>query len=191
MGTISNLKSIKRGIVLIYNGEPCRVTEAKFLRMQARKPVMQTKMKSLSAGKTYEYNFKQGETIQTADLDRTSASFLYRQGDNAVFMDSASYEQIEIDPETLGDATNFLSEGTVVDLLYWNGEIVSIGLPPKVELTVTEAEPGAKGDTAQGSGTKPATLETGYVLQVPIFIKPGEKLKVNTETGEYDSRVTE
>ncbi len=190
MGRISNLKGIKRGTVLIYNGEPCRVVEAKFLRMQARKPVMQTKMKSLSSDKTYEYNFKQGETIETADLDRTSANFLYKQGDDAVFMDNTSYEQITIDPETLGDAANFLSEGVTADLLYWNGDIVSISLPPKVDLMVTESEPGAKGDTAQGSGTKPATLETGYTIQVPIFINQGEKIRINTETGEYDSRVT-
>lgn len=191
MGTISQLKEIKKGLVVIYNNEPCLIVSASFLRMQARKPVMQTKMKSLSAGKTYEYSFKQGESVETADLSRTKADYLYKDNTGYVFMNNETYDQVSIDEETLGDQKNYIKEGLTVDLLYWDEKLVSIGLPPKVDLLVTETEPGAKGDTAQGGGTKPATLESGYTLQVPIFIKRDDVLKINTDTGSYDSRVSE
>lgn len=189
MGTISSLKEIKKGIVLIYNNEPCQVVEAKFLRMQQRKPVMQTKLKSLASGKAYEYSFKQGEDVETADLERKSANYLYHDGNNYVFMDNTTYDQIFASEETLGDAAHFLKENLSIDLLYWNNEIVSVKLPPKVDLLVTEAEPGVRGDTAQGSVTKMVTLESGHKIHVPIFVNQGDTIKVNTDTNEYDSRV--
>lgn len=191
MGTISQLKEIKKGLVVIYNNEPCLVVDASFLRMQQRKPVMQTKMKSLSAGKTYEYSFKQGESVETADLIRTKANYLYKDNTGYVFMNNETYDQVAIDEDTLGDDKHYLKEGLTIDLLYWDEKLVSISLPPKVDLEVTATEPGVKGDTVQGGGTKPATLESGYTLQVPIFIKQGDILKISTETGDYDSRVND
>ncbi len=188
MATISSLKQIKKGIVLLYNSEPHIVIDATFLRMQQARPVMQTKMKSIISGKTIEYNFKDGDNIESLDLEKKKVSYLYNTGDNYVFMDQ-NYEQIEIPKETIGENANFLKEGVEVMLLYWENKIISINLPPKVDLKVTHTEPGVRGNTAQGSVTKPATLESGYTLQVPIFIKNDDIIKVNTETGEYVSRV--
>ncbi len=188
MTSISSLKQIKKGLVLIFNNEPYIVIDASFLRMQQAKPVMQTKMKSIISGKTIEYNFKYGDKIEITDLDKKKATFLYKSGDKFTFMDT-QYEQIELDKDNLGDSINFLKEGIEVYLLYWNNNVVSVSLPPKVDLEVIETEPGVRGNTAQGSVTKPAKLETGYTVQVPIFIKTGDIIRVNTETGEYVSRV--
>jgi len=189
MPSISSLKEIKKGMILIYNDEPCQVLEANFLRMQANKPVMQTKMRGLKSGNTYKNNFKEGDGTQTAELVRKSANYLYHDGINYVFMDNESYDQISLSKDSLGDKTDYLTDNLKVDLLYWNDEIVSVDIPIKVDLKVAETEPGVRGDTAQGSVNKPATLETGLTMQVPIFIKVGDTIRVNTEKGEYVERV--
>jgi elongation factor P len=189
MPKISSLKEIKNGQVLIYKDEPCHVLEANFLRMQAAKPVMQTKMRGLKSGNTYRNNFKESDAPEIAELDRKSANFLYQDGTNYHFMDNESYDQLSLDKESLGDKTNYLTENLKVDLMYWNESLVSVDIPIKVDLKVIEAEPGVRGDTAQGSVNKPATLETGFTLQVPIFVKEGDTIRVNTEKGEYAERV--
>jgi elongation factor P len=187
--TISSLKEIKKGTVLIYQDEPCLVLEANFLRMQANKPVMQTKMRGLKTGNTYKNNFKEGDGTKTAELTRKSANYLYHDGTNFVFMDNESYDQLTLAKDSLGDKANYLVDNLKVDLLYWQDELVSLDIPIKVDLKVTETEPGVRGDTAQGSVNKPATLETGLTIQVPIFVKQGDTVRVNTEKGEYVERV--
>ena len=189
MPTISSLKEIKKGTVLIYNDEPCQVLEANFLRMQANKPVMQTKMRGLKTGNTYKNNFKEGDGTQVAELTKKSVNYLYHDGTNFIFMDNESYDQISLSKDAMGDKTNYLTDNLKINLLYWNDELVSLDIPIKVDLKVTATEPGVRGDTAQGSVNKPATLETGLVLQVPIFIKVGDTIRVNTEKGEYAERV--
>lgn len=189
MGSLSTLKDIKRGLVVIYNDEPCLVLEADFLRKQANKPVMQTKIKGLKSGNVYNNNFKEATLPDTADMERKSANFLYHDGMHFYFMDNESFEQIPLGEEAVGDNANYLTENLKVDLLYWGHELISIAVPIKVELKVTETEPGVRGDTAQGSVNKPATLETGMTLQVPIFVKEGDTIRVNTEKGEYVERV--
>lgn len=189
MPTISSLKEIKKGLIIIYQNEPCMVLEANFLRMQAAKPVMQTKMRNLKTSNVYRNNFKENDGVVIAELERKSANYLYNDGNNYEFMDNETFEQISLDKDTLGDKTDFLTEGTKVDLLYYNNQIVSADIPIKVELKIAATEPGVRGDTAQGSVTKPATLETGLVIQVPIFVKQGDIVRVNTEKGEYAERV--
>jgi elongation factor P len=189
MASISSLKEIKKGLVLVYNNEPCLVLAASFLRMQQRKPVMQTKLKGLQSGKSFEYSFKQGESIETADLERKSVNFLYFDGTNYVFMDNQTYDQLSLPAETVGEKADYLVADTTLDLLLWDGQIVSLDLPIKINLKVVEAEPGVRGDTAQGSVTKPAKLESGATIQVPIFVKEGDVVRVNTEKGEYVERV--
>jgi len=184
---MSTLTDIKKGMILKFNSEPFLVQEAKFLRMQQRKPVMQTKMKNIKTGQVVEYSFKQGENIEEADISRKKADFLYKEKDKYVFMD-ADYEQIALNQDLVGEAEQFLKETQVVDLILYEDSIIGVKLPPKVDLKVVHTPPGIKGDTATG-GKKSATLETGVIINVPLFIDEGEVIRVNTDTGEYVERV--
>ncbi len=188
MATIDSLNSIRVGTTLNYEGEPFVVIWSNFMRCQKRKPVMQTKIKSLISGKVIEYNFKPGEKIETADLQRNKANFLYCEGDECYFMDNETYEQFSLGMDVIGKFKDYLIDGQDVDILKFEGKPVSLDLPKKVELKVTEAAPGVRGDSTQ-SATKQITLETGYEVQAPLFIKKDDVIRINTETGEYVERV--
>lgn len=188
MAVLGALNDIKVGLVLNYEGEPYIVLEANFVRMQQRKPVMQTKMRHLITGRTLEYSFKPGERVETADLSRTKVNFLYKDGDQFHFMDNNSFEQFSMSADAIGDKGGFMKDGLEVDVLYYNDKPINIELPKKVELTVTETEPGVKGDTASGNVLKPAKLETGATISVPLFVKEGDVIRINTERGEYVER---
>lgn len=186
---MSNLTDIKKGLIIKWNGDPYVVTEAQFLRMQQRKPVMQTRMRNLKNGKMMEYNFKQGETIEEANTEKKKASYLYRDGDKYYFMDETDYEQFFVAQALLGDKIYFLKESLLVNILFFDDAIIGVELPPKVELKVIEAPDGVRGDTASNT-TKTVELETGYKLNVPLFIKQDEVVRINTDTGEYVERVS-
>ena len=169
------------------NGAPYVVVSADFLRMQQRKPVMQTKLKNLIDGKALEVSFHPGDRVEEADLEHRKANYQYKDDLNVYLMDNTSFEQFSLSTATIGDKISFLKEGTDVDVLYFEGNPVTLDIPAKIVLKVVETPPGIKGDTATG-GTKAATLETGYVVQVPLFIKEGDMVKVNTESGTYTER---
>ena len=190
MAVLGALNDIKVGLVINYEGEPYIVQTANFVRMQQRKPVMQTKMRHLITGRTLEYSFKPGDRVETADLARTKVNFLYKDGDQLNFMDNSTFEQFSLPTSVLGDGVGFLKDGQEVDVLYYNDKAINIELPKKVELKVIETEPGVRGDTAQGNVLKPAKLETGATIQVPLFVKEGDVIRINTERGEYTERVT-
>ena len=185
---ISTLNDIKIGLVVNYLNEPYIVLEARFVRMQQRKPVMQTKMRHLITGKVLEYSFKPGDRLEIADMSRAKVNFLYRDNEQLHFMDNNTFEQFSLPINILGDKAGFLKEGEEVDVLYYNSKPINIELPKKVDLKVTETEPGVKGDTAQGSVMKPAKLETGASIQVPLFVKIGDTIRINTEREEYVER---
>jgi len=188
MTTIDSLNSIRVGLTLDYEGQPYVVVSANFMRCQQRKPVMQTKMKNLIDGRVLEINFKPGDKVETANLGKSKVNYLYTEGDECYFMDNDTYEQFSLAKDLIGKQTDYLIEGNDVDILKYNDKPVAVELPKKVELKVTEAPPGVKGDSAQGA-TKQVTLETGMTLQAPLFIKQGDVIRVNTETGEYAERV--
>jgi elongation factor P len=190
MAFLNTLNEIKQGLTIIYNGEPHKVMLAKFVRMQQRKPVMQTKLKNLINGKVVEYNFKPGEKIETGDLNYQKVNFLYAAGTEYAFMDNETYEQISFTKNQLGEQIHFLREGAEVNLVSFNGNPINIELPAKMDFKVTAAPEGMKGDTAQGRVTKMAEIETGFEVAVPLFVKTGDIIKVNTETGEYVERVS-
>lgn len=148
---------------------------------------VRTTLKNLRTGATIDKTFRAGEKVERAIIDKRDFQFLYRDGADYVFMDQESYEQINVSPEALGDSVNFLVDSSTPQLLMYGDEIVGVELPSSVELTITECEPGLQGDRSSG-GTKPATLETGHQIQVPLFIENGERVKVDTRTGEYLSR---
>jgi len=186
---LSSLNDIKKGLNILYEGEPYVVAEANFVRMQQRKPVMQTKMKNLLNGKVAQVNFHPGDRVEEADLMRKKADYLYNDGTNYYFMSQNDFEQFSIAKESVGDKIGYLKEGDKVDALYFNGHPVSISVLPKVELRIVSAPEGVKGDSAQGRVTKTAELETGLNIQVPLFVKEGDVIRINTESGEYVERV--
>lgn len=188
MAVLPSLNSIRVGITITMNGEPYQVQTANFVRMQQRKPVMQTKLKNMINGKVLEYSFKAGERVEEADLVKNKADYLYKDPSGVYFMDTKTYEQFSLEREFLGAKVELLKEGMSVDILCFEEKPIAISLPPKIDLKVTSAPPGIKGDSA-GNVTKLVTLETGLVVAAPLFVKEGDTLRINTETLEYVERV--
>ena len=148
---------------------------------------VRTKLKNQRTGAVIERTYRADEKLEQAIIDKREMQFLYRDGGDYVFMDTRSYDQLQVETGLLGDASNYLKEGDDAVLEFFGDEIVGVELPAAVELTVTETEPGLQGDRVSGA-RKPATVETGLVIQVPLFVNPGEKVRVDTRTGEYLTR---
>ncbi|HXN61212.1 MAG TPA: elongation factor P [Acidimicrobiales bacterium] len=148
---------------------------------------VRTKLKNVRSGAVIERTYRADEKLEQAIIDKRDMQFLYRDGADFVFMDTTTYEQMTASPDSLGDAPNFLKEGDEANLQMYNGEIVGVDLPAAVELSVTETEPGMQGDRVSGA-RKAATLQTGLVVQVPLFVNTGDVLKVDTRSGEYLTR---
>ena len=148
---------------------------------------VRTKLKNVRTGAVLERTFRADERVEQAIVDKREMQYLYRDGTDYVFMDTSSYDQMQVSPGALGSAAEFVKEGDNVVLQVYVDEIVGVDLPAAVELTVTETEPGIQGDRVSGA-RKPATVETGLVLQVPLFVNPGDRIKVDTRSGEYITR---
>jgi len=148
---------------------------------------VRTKLKKVSGGAVVERTFRGDEKVPLAIIDKREMQYLYRESDALVFMDSESYDQLNVATKDLGSAVDYLKEGDTAVLHMYDGAVVAAELPAAVELTVAQTEPGVQGDRVSGA-RKPATLETGLVVQVPLFVEPGEKIKVDTRTGEYLAR---
>jgi elongation factor P len=148
---------------------------------------VRTKLKRVAGGAVLERTFRADEKVPLAVIDKREMQYLYREGDALVFMDNETYDQLHVQTSDLGGTVHYLKEGDTAVLQMYQDRVVGVDLPAAVELTITEAEPGVQGDRVSGA-RKPATLETGLVVQVPLFIEPGEKIKVDTRTGEYLAR---
>jgi len=148
---------------------------------------VRTKLKNVRTGAVLERTFRADERVEQAIVDKREMQYLYRDGTDYVFMDVTSYDQMNVSSASLGDAARYVKEGDSAVMQMYGGEIVGVDLPAAVELTVAETEPGVQGDRVSGA-RKPATLETGLVVQVPLFVNPGERIKVDTRTGEYITR---
>lgn len=149
---------------------------------------VRTKLKNVETGQVVDKTFRAGEKVEEAVLEHRKMQFLYKDGDNSIFMDTENYEQTTIGPEVVGENANFLVENQELSVFIRKGKAVTMELPAAVMLTVAKAEPGLKGDTSSGA-TKPVTLETGLVLQAPLFVNEGDKIKVDTRSGRYIERV--
>ena len=149
---------------------------------------VRTKLKNVRTGAVIDRTYRADEKLEQAVIDKREMQYLYRDAEQYVFMDNATYDQTHVDFDTLGDATKFLSEGDSAVLQVYKDEIVGVDLPAAVELEITETEPGVQGDRVSGA-KKPATLETGHVIQVPLFVNQGDKVKVDTRSGDYITRV--
>src|SRR6185295_3373287 len=176
-----DLNDMKLGAIVLMNKQPFQVIWSNRMRTAQRKPVMQTKLRNVITGKVMEYSFKFGERIDEADVTREKANFLYTDGEGTHYMNNETFETIDMSLEITGEQAPFLKEGTEVEILRFNGKAVSIQLPIKVDLKVTEAPPSVVGNSG-GNVTKPVTLETGLVVNAPMFIKEGDVIRIKTET---------
>ena len=149
---------------------------------------VRTKLRNVKTGNVFDRTFNAGVRVEQALLEKKDMQFLYRDGNDYVFMDTENYDQLHVAPTALGDAANYMVEQSIAIIAFYQGEIVSVEIPASVELAITDTEPGIQGDRVSGA-RKPATLETGLIVQVPLFINPGDRVKVDTRSGDYITRV--
>ncbi len=179
---------LRRGMTIELDGELYQVLDVEHLKLGRGTAQVRMRLRNLRAGHIIDRTVQAGTRFVRAYLEARPAQFLYREGDLYHFMDLETYEEYTVGPEVLGDGVNYLKEGMQVELMFYRDQPVAVELPTTVDLKVIETSPGFKGDTAAG-GTKPATLETGLVIQVPFFIETGDIVRVDTRTGEYVERV--
>lgn len=180
---------LKKGILFVYNGAPCEILEANFSRMQQRKAVVQAKVKNLASGKVIEMSFQASDQFEKAEIVKKPLCFLYQHRAEYVFTDPANLKnRFTLTKESIGQNGHWLKSDTDVTAIFYNDTLLNFTLPIKMDFTVTEAPPGVQGDRSQ-SGTKAVTIETGAIIQVPLFINEGDIIRVNTETGEYAERM--
>lgn len=187
MATYST-NEFKSGLKFIQDGDPCTIVENEFVKPGKGQAFNRVRVRNLKTGRVVDKTFKSGETVEAADVMETDMQYLYNDGEFWHFMVPDTYEQYGADETAVGDAKKWLKEEDVCEVTLWNNAPLLVAPPNFVILKVTETDPGLKGDTAQG-GVKPATLETGAVVRVPLFVEEGEIIKVDTRTGEYVSRV--
>jgi elongation factor P len=190
MAALIDAIDVKRKTFLEFENTPYVCLEAEVSTPTARgaQTLVRLKMRNLLTRAVFDKTFKASDKFKDPDLEQVAASYLYSDGDGSHFMDQESFETVTLRDEMVGDALDFLVEGAIVELHKFNGNPIGLQLPTHVELEVTYTEPGSRGDTASGNVTKPAKLETGIEIRVPLFIKQGEKVRVSTETREFGGR---
>ena len=184
---MATTNDLKNGMTLNIDHGLWTVVEFQHVKPGKGPAFVRTKLKNVTSGKVVDRTFNAGVRVDVATIDRREMQYLYLDGDQYVFMDTQTYDQLPTPRNGLGDAANYLKEGDSVVLQMYSGEIVGVDLPAAVELTVTETEPGLQGDRVSGA-RKPATLETGLVVQVPLFVNVGDRVKVDTRSGDYLTR---
>jgi elongation factor P len=190
MAVLIDAIDVKRKMFFEFENIPYVCLEAEVSTPTARggQTLVRLKMRNLLTRSVFDKTFKAGERFKEPDLDMVDASYLYSDGEGFHFMDQENFETLTLSPEMVGDAADLIVEGVIIQLHKYNGNPIGLQLPPHVQLNVTYTEPGARGDTASGSVTKSAKLETGIEIRVPLFIKEGETIKVSTETREFAGR---
>lgn len=189
MATYST-SEFKGGLKVLVDGEPCSILENEMVKPGKGQAFNRVKFRNLKSGRVWERTFKSGESIESADVMETDMEYLYNDGEFWHFMKTdGSFEQIAVDAAAIAGALDWLKEQDVYQVVTWNEQAISVTPANFVELEVTQTDPGLKGDTAQG-GTKPATLSSGAVVKVPLFINEGDVLRIDTRTGEYQNRVS-
>ncbi|MFI4937689.1 MAG: elongation factor P [Candidatus Berkiellales bacterium] len=189
MATYST-NEFRSGVKIMYEGDPCTIIENEFVKPGKGQAFNRVKFRNLKTGRVLEKTFKSGETLEAADVIDVEMQYLYFDGNHYHFMDPASYEQHEITQTVVADASKWLKEQDTCVITLWNGLPLAVAPPNFVILKIAETDPGVRGDTSGGGG-KSATLETGAVVRVPLFLQIGESIKVDTRTGEYVSRAKE
>ncbi len=186
MATYST-NEFRSGLKLMLDGDPCSIIENEFVKPGKGQAFNRVKIRNLKTGRVLEKTFKSGESVEAADVIDTDMQYLYTDGDAWYFMDPDTFEQVGADENAVADAVKWLKEQDICEVTLWNGNPIAVTPANHVVLTVTETDPGLRGDTSGGGG-KPATCDTGAVVRVPLFIEEGEQIKVDTRTGEYIGR---
>ncbi len=183
-----SVNDLKNGITLELDNGLFQVVEFQHVKPGKGGAFVRTKIRNVRTGAVIDKTFNAGIKVEQAIVDRQDMQYLYNDGSSYVFMNTTTYEQTEVPPESLGDAKDYLIEQMTAQIAFYDGEIIGVEIPASVELTIAQTEPGVQGDRSSG-GTKPATLETGKEIKVPLFIDIGDKVRVDTRTGEYMTRV--
>lgn len=181
---------LRKGLKIEIDGDPYVIVQFEFVKPGKGQALYKCKLKNMVTGAQFDKTWRSGEKFQPASLEELEMEYLYQDGSNYCFMNTSNYEQEFLSEAQVGDAKNLLKENTVCSILFFQGRAIGITLPIFISLRVVKADPWVKGDTASGD-SKPATIETGYVLQVPPFVEEGEMIKIDTRTGEYVERVKE
>lgn len=185
---MASTADFRNGFTFKLDGDIWAIMEFQHVKMGRGGAIVRTKIRNLKTGRVLERTFRSGEKVDDVMVERKEMQYLYRDGEHFVFMDNQTYDQVHIDGDMLGDAQKFLKEGQNVQIAFHDSEAVYVELPTAVALAIAETDPGLKGDTASGGG-KPATLETGAVVSVPLFLNIGDIVKVDTRSGAYLERV--
>ncbi len=180
----------KSGLKILLDGEPCSILENEFVKPGKGQAFNRVRLRNLKTGRIWERTFKSGESVDAADVIDRNMSYLYNDGSHWYFMDQDSYEQYQAGGAAMEEAKPWLSEQDICEVTLWNNEPLAVRPPNFVELEVRETDPGVRGDTATG-GVKPATLSSGAVVRVPLFVEEGERVRIDTRTGEYQGRARE
>ncbi len=188
MGDMIATNEFKRGMKLEIDNDPYEIVDYDHVRPGKGQAFVRVKLKNLKTGNVVEKTYKSGIKLDKADIEERVMQYLYKDSEGYHFMDTSNYDQFSIDADIMGDAAKYIQEEKNVSVMLYNGMPIGVELPNFVELKIVETEPGFKGDTA-ATGSKPATLETGAIVQVPFFIKEGETIRIDTRTGEYVERV--
>jgi elongation factor P len=178
---------LRKGLTMIYGGDLMRIVEFQHVKQGRGSAYVRLTLRNVRTGATVNTTVQAGEKFPLAQLEKKTVQFLYRDGDNFYFMDTATYEQPIVGAQIIGDAASYLKENAEIDLLTYQEEVLDIAMPPNVVLRVAETEPGYKGDTASGGG-KPAIMETGLRVMVPLFVSVDDQLRIDTRTGTYIER---
>ncbi|MBN2715769.1 MAG: elongation factor P [Deltaproteobacteria bacterium] len=183
-----DMSELRKGSKIVWEGDPCVITEYQFVKPGKGTALYKCKVKNMVTGAQWAKTWRSGDKVEKADLEEKKMQYLYQDGDGYHFMNNETYDQVALSAEQVDDAANFMYENINVDMLFFNGNPIGLTLPNFVELQIVQSAPGAKGDTATKT-TRPATLSTGYVVQIPLFVDEGEWIKIDTRTGEYSERV--
>jgi elongation factor P len=178
----------KSGLKIMIDGDPCAIVENEFVKPGKGQAFSRVRFRNLMTGRVIERTFKSGDSVEAADVMDTELQYLYNDGEMWHFMNPTSYEQVAADAAAVGDSAQWLKEQDMCTVTLWNGAPISVSPPNFVVLTITETDPGVRGDTASGA-TKPAIVETGAQIKVPLFVERGERVRIDTRSGEYVSRV--
>lgn len=189
MAGVIDTSEFRKGLKIEVDGEPFEIVEFQHVKPGKGSAFVRTAIRSLLSGRVLQPTFKSGDKVGKPDIDDREMQYLYKQGDDYYFMDNKNYEQTFVNEKVLGEAKNFLKENVNASILFYNGKAIGVSLPNSVDLKVTKCDPGIRGDTVSGA-LKPATLETGYEVNVPLFINEGDVLKIDTRDGKYLTRVS-
>ena len=185
---MANTSDLRPGLVIRYNGELCTVIESQHRTPGNLRAFYQVKMRNIKTGKSIENRFRSGEEIDIVRVERKQMQFLYRDGEDMVFMDMETYDQINVPETVVGEQAGYLKESGEASISFNGSDVVAVELPPHVTLTIAYTEPGVRGDSATGA-TKPAQVESGATVNVPLFVNEGDQIRVDTRTGDYLDRV--